>query len=88
MADQERKKHTIRCTDQEWELIEKNAELANMSATQFLITKGTESSHPLILTPDEQTKLRRAMRLLAIEATVRYKEQGYTTEQIIEMSEG
>ena len=57
MAYDTNKRRTFRCTDLEWELIEKNAELANMSVNQYMILKSTEGAEPLILKPEQQRKI-------------------------------
>ena len=49
----------------------KNARQARMTINQYLITKGTETI-PLILTPDEQLRMRKTIHLLGKEACARY----------------
>ena len=88
MTNQENKRRSFRCTDDEWKLIEKNAEQAHMTINQYLITKGTEQTTPLILTPDEQMRMRKTIRLLGIEAFDRYTKKGYTPEDIDAIMEG
>ena len=56
----------------------KNTQQAHMTINQYLITKGTEQTTPLILTPDEQLRMRKTIRLLGIEAFDRYTKKGYT----------
>ena len=66
---------------------QKTAQQAHMIINQYLITKGTETT-PLILTPDEQMRMRKTIRLLGIEAFNRYTKKGYTPEDIDAIMEG
>ncbi len=51
------KRRSFRCTDEEWELITKNAELAFMNVTDYIITKTVQGDNPLILTIEQQKQI-------------------------------
>ena len=96
MTNQERKRHAIRCTDTEWELIQKNANLEHMSVSRFLVSRGTLASNPLVLTPDhqehilrsnvltpgDQMKLLIGIRMITSTWVQKYLDQGKTIQEI------
>lgn len=96
MTNQERRRHAIRCTDTEWELIQKNANLEHMSVSRFLVSRGSQASYPLVLSPDDQKHILRndvltpddrmkiliGIRVLTANWTHKHLKQGKTPEEM------
>ena len=59
MDKRKAKRRSFRCTDEEWDLITKNAELAFMNVTDYIITKTVQGDNPLVLTIEQQKQILR-----------------------------
>ena len=57
MTNDKTKKRNLRCTDHQWELITKNAELASMTVNQYIVSKAISSEQPFVLTPEQQMEI-------------------------------